>query len=433
MLYKLSNYIINIIETNNDVILFNAVSGEVIKLNKELYETLLNNELDKDVLYFNELKQKRFIVPKDQDEFAFLRYNEIITHQTVEPTLLNYVIAPTSACNLRCVYCFEGNEHPNIVMSTQTINDIIAYIDRQLSKLKKIEELSITWFGGEPLLCIDKIIDLGKKLKELAKKYQIKFYSTIITNGVLFTKENALILKKQCNLIGAQITIDGTLENYCAKKNAKKEDFYKLINNVKDVYEDIEVDIRLNTDKENIEDMYKLVDLLFVKMKLTNKLKVHLSQLINYSGCTNNKFLSYGEYKQAANEFVEYLIEKELLTNNGVKNLPYHKLIQCRMAAKNNYVIGPEGELYKCEQHIGNKSMVLGTVTDGLYYNSYYFKNMLGVIDEKCQKCKLYPVCNHYSRCPQLHKSINNGHTTECEIFNPMLENLKKLVLASIK
>lgn len=431
-MYKLSKYIIPIKELENKVILFNAVSGEVVKLNKDLYTILSNQRFGEDVSFFKELKQKRFIVPIEQDEFKLLRYNEITAQQFKEPTLLSYVIAPTSSCNFRCVYCFEGNTHPNITMTSKTVNEVINFIDGQLKILTQIEDLHITWFGGEPLLSIDVLIVLGEKIKFLAKKYNIKFQSTLVTNGVLFSRKNMLKLKESCNLISAQITLDGMLDNYCKKKNATSEDFYKVLNNIKETYHDIEIDVRLNTDKQNCKDMYSLVNLLYSEMGMDNALKVHMAQLVNYSREEDGQFLSYSEYREEADKFIKFLVNNKLLSTKNKGILPCHKLIQCRLASKYNFAIGPQGELYKCEQYIGIKDKVVGSVTQGVYYNNEYFNSMMGVIDKKCESCSLYPICNHYARCPQLHLSILNNKNEKCSIFPVMMEALRKMVLSSI-
>lgn len=431
-MYKLSKYIIPIKELENEVILFNAVSGEVIKLNKDLYTILSTQKINEDISFFKELRQKRFIVPVEQDEFKLLRYNEITAQQFKEPTLLSYVIAPTSACNFRCVYCFEGNSHPNITMNSKTVDNIVNYIDKQLKLLPKIEDLHITWFGGEPLLSIEILIELGKKIKHLTSEHNIKFHSSIVTNGVFFTKENALALKETCNLVSAQITLDGMVDNYCKKKKASSKDFYTVLKNIKDTYHDIEIDVRLNTDKQNCNDMYSLVNHLYSEMGMDSELKVHMAQLVNYSSGNDDKFFSYEEYKEEADKFIEFLIKNKFLIEKNSGMLPCHKLIQCRLASKYNFAIGPQGELYKCEQYIGMKDKVVGSVTQDIYYNNEYFNSMMGVVDEKCETCSLYPVCNHYARCPQLHSSIVNAKDEKCSVYPVMIDALKKMILKNI-
>ena len=62
-------------------------------------------------------------------------------------------ILPTTNCNARCWYCYEkGIEHFD--MSQDIIDNTIQFINGQFQAER---ELSINWFGGEPLMHFDAI------------------------------------------------------------------------------------------------------------------------------------------------------------------------------------------------------------------------------------------------------------------------------------
>ncbi len=67
-----------------------------------------------------------------------------------------YTILPTTACNARCVYCYEeGIEF--VTMTEDTVNQVIAFIKKTRNPNDKV---NFSWFGGEPLIgekMIDKI------------------------------------------------------------------------------------------------------------------------------------------------------------------------------------------------------------------------------------------------------------------------------------
>ena len=434
MKYKISKYAIKITESEGKTVLFNSLSGEVINLDNDLYSIIIQSVFDETIPFFEELKQKRYIVPEAQDEFKLLRYNEILTQQTIPQTTLSYVIAPTSACNYRCEYCFEGKDHPKITMDSETITNVLRFIDDELTKNSSIENLFVTWFGGEPLLCMEEICTLGEGLKNIAIARDVKFSSSIITNGVFFTKSNVDLLVEKCNLESAQITFDGTVENYCKIKRASVADYHAVLKNIADNYETIEIKIRLNGNKKNIDDIYRLIDQLYSEMGFTDKLRVYLAQIINYGiDSEDDKFFTYQEYKDEVEKIEEYLNKKQYISTTPKRILPCHSLVSCKLAHKNNYAIGPRGELYKCEQHIGDLTKIVGNVTEGLLYTSCYFDYILGVIDSRCSECSVYPICNYYARCPQLHKTIAKNDTKSCCVYETVLAKIKKRVLRDIE
>ncbi|MER8055552.1 4Fe-4S cluster-binding domain-containing protein, partial [Acinetobacter pittii] len=56
---------------------------------------------------------------------------------------------PTIGCNFCCPYCFEGKKE-NVSMNEKTIKNIIRFLNDSSAK-----ELSLHWYGGEPLLRFD--------------------------------------------------------------------------------------------------------------------------------------------------------------------------------------------------------------------------------------------------------------------------------------
>jgi len=77
---------------------------------------------------------------------------------------LNLIILPTEACNFRCTYCYETFE--NKKMPRSVVSGIKSLIDRRGEEL---DELEISWFGGEPLLALDVITEISKHALGVAK------------------------------------------------------------------------------------------------------------------------------------------------------------------------------------------------------------------------------------------------------------------------
>ena len=85
---------------------------------------------------------------------------------------MNLVLSLTERCNLRCTYCYYKVSHKarSLVMSKDIMEAAIRLaFERTLSLNQRF--LNITFFGGEPLLCMDSIYRGVEFAKELAQEY----------------------------------------------------------------------------------------------------------------------------------------------------------------------------------------------------------------------------------------------------------------------
>lgn len=113
-----------------------------------------------------------------------VRGNEIARRM---PRMSYMELILTDQCNLRCSYCFEKDKNPHN-MSDETA---IAAVDFLMRESGPTKNLTILFFGGEPLLRFD----LMQKVHAYATKEADKLGKTIhwdmTTNGTLMTEEKA--------------------------------------------------------------------------------------------------------------------------------------------------------------------------------------------------------------------------------------------------
>lgn len=117
-----------------------------------MFATIKNETIDDKTpcLYFEELLKQGFIKPIELNEFnKILTIERSAAYESTEEKL-TFVIAPTLACNLNCVYCFENGYRNKKTMSEETLDEVISFIESKLKNQTK--SIHITWFGGEPLL-----------------------------------------------------------------------------------------------------------------------------------------------------------------------------------------------------------------------------------------------------------------------------------------
>ena len=79
--------------------------------------------------------------------------------RSLDPRALNLILFPTENCNFRCTYCYEtynGGLMPDAVVSG--IKKLL------VARAPDLDDLSIGWFGGEPLLAKTLVYDRRNSL-----------------------------------------------------------------------------------------------------------------------------------------------------------------------------------------------------------------------------------------------------------------------------
>ena len=84
---------------------------------------------------------------------------------------MNLVLSLTERCNLRCTYCYYKVSHEarSLVMSKDIMETAIRFAFERTLALRQ-NFLNITFFGGEPLLCMDSICHGVELAKSLARE-----------------------------------------------------------------------------------------------------------------------------------------------------------------------------------------------------------------------------------------------------------------------
>ncbi len=429
--YKYSKYNVLIDTDNENVILFNSFSGGIIKLELKLYDNLVNN-------HFSNLKSQEietlvqggYIVQSDFDESH--RVERLFQNECLnpKPELVTYVIAPTLRCNLNCIYCFQKNYRSNDSqrVSDKTLDNIINFILKINKNNSNLKYIKINWFGGEPLLCYDAIVRLSCKIQKKLEPRGIKLLTGIITNGVLLDANKLSILKDKCCLRHLQITIDGELETYCAKKQTTADVFKKVIDNIRLATHYVETVVRLNADKTNYEEILRLVDFIYSMDINETNLKMHFAQLRNYTNDfgVENLYFDDFEYELKRKDFLRRQHHREHFLSKKKSGVPrFTGKLNCGLLPQFNFVIDGDGNLYKCEHHLGDDSKIVGDVIRGTINYPNYTQCINSINnDSRCKSCNLFPICN-YVQCTVMHEFCGEG---KCKMYDVQLKVVKSRI-----
>ena len=340
---KLSKY--NIEVKNKDFsLVYNNISGEVVVLSNNKYNDFINMKLsdcENDRLF-----NKHFYVDDDCDEYAYLlsrsKYSSYMSNTS------KFRILTTTNCNAHCFYCYEQGIK-SFTMKGETIESVISFIVKN-SKYKK--NVSIEWFGGEPLLNKDAIRKISKGVKQALNEDQY-FYSTIVTNGSLIDENTMVEMKNDWSVRSVQITIDGVGKDYENVKRISGFSFSDIVSKIEGLVKNkIKVDIRLNFTEipescfaycknlKQIEDVIKY----FSGVSFRNDINIYASKIFDFK---------QRDYFNLEHEtiFVDELLHKYGFLV-GEKLLPKIMKQPCQANNIDYFTINANGDVFKCDRKL---------------------------------------------------------------------------------
>jgi len=190
--------------------------------------------------------KSRCIISDDLNELDILKLRN---HRDVFiNNVYGLILNPTMDCNFKCWYCYETKIAG--MMSDEIQNRIIKHVKTLFDK-NIISGLSLSWFGGEPLMCFNQLVyPISNKMIEICKEHNLPFNNAITTNGYLI--EKSMIEKlKEIKLNSYQITLDGTKDRHDKSRILKNGNptYDKIIQNINLLcheIEDVAILLRIN-------------------------------------------------------------------------------------------------------------------------------------------------------------------------------------------
>lgn len=421
---KTSKYNIYLTE-NNSFYIFNQLSSSLTQVDKELYLSLLDNNLDEldNPSLIQDLYENNYIC-----DDALIEENQILAinkYLRYGKDYARITILPTINCNFKCWYCYES--HIESVMTQENMNAVLEFCKNTIVK-NRVSTFHLDWFGGEPLLYFDEIIyPLASQLKELCRENEVTFIHTITTNGYLITK--SMIEKfKEIKLNSFQITLDGA-EFYHNKTRFSSDDkntYRTIVDNIADLclsIENIDMTVRINYTPKNLSTIDDIAysfpenirKHIFIEPQIVWQFKNVINSISDIIKEKLSTFIKLG-YKTYG------LITPQMSRGCYVENML-------------QYVINYDLSVYKCtaRDFLSPKTSIgvingEGKFTPNSNYYNYFVSSYIE--NEKCLACRFLPSCN--GMCIQ--KKIENT-IPKCPIeeVEHSLENQLKLIINSQK
>lgn len=331
--------------------------------------------------------------PLGQDDIDHFREVFVDNIQSDSQTV---TILPTTNCNARCWYCYEHGIS-RCDMTVETAELAIRFIKDKYTK----PELTINWFGGEPLLRFDIIQNITTKLKE--NGYQLS--TCVTTNGSLLSGQMVEFLKGYYEKVTVNITIDGIKNDYANVKRytniSKEKAFDTVIRNIHLLIEkNVFVLLRINYDNfERAKSVYKyLVD----ELGPFDKPRYHI-----YYAPIWQRNCSLENAEEEALKTIMLLGEgmdinvlaNPFLDNILVNSIANHKRLgHCTALSRNKTVINADGRLYRCHSMACDDKYACGDVMSGIDTRALGYEIFEREHEKECGGCALLPLCSTQCR-----------------------------------
>lgn len=332
--------------------------------------SFLENSADKN-LYRLGFCTNEYEVQDMYDSYMKMRYSD---------SQMNVMLIMTYKCNCACSYCFENIDKNLILANEVDISPTLNFI-KNLVVRNNVKNLNIDFFGGEPLLHIDKITDTCKFFNNLdIRELNIKYL--VITNGTLLTRSN--VQKLSLNGIrNYQITIDGLKEIHDARRPLKNNvsSFETIIDNLRSIDDlGVGITIRINIDQQNIEDLPLVVN----ELREFSNVNFYLAPIV---GCLDVSAKITLEKRVIVLKRAWKLIKEHSLPISIIPPVyapcPYHSI-------ESAFYIDMSGNIYTCGGFVGNTEKIEKVFDQK---KAHYYKRLKNIPSDKCFKCSFFPIC----------------------------------------
>lgn len=252
---------------------------------------------------------------------------------------LHLILMPTERCDFRCVYCYEDFVAGR--MPRAVIDGVIALIERRAPTLDRLE---LEWFGGEPLLALDVIEEVSRRvLAQQEQRPQLVCSGAATTNGYRLDLETAARLVA-LGVRGFQVSLDGAAAHHdrTRVRAGGQPTFTRIWDNLMALRRsalDVEVLVRLHLTPENVADAPAFVDHLRATLLDDPRFGLLLKPIEHLGGANDHAFAVLDERRLPAS-----LGRLHEITRAGEASGPQI----CYAAKANSFVIRSQGQVCKC-------------------------------------------------------------------------------------
>jgi uncharacterized protein len=391
------------------------------------------------------LKRRGYLVAltPEEEEALFVKISSRL-HQKTLRGAPGYILMPTYQCNLRCHYCFQDHMRtdPSYAHLLRVMDRPM--VDRILQGMQSIDAAhgiaahadmtrDLLFFGGEPLLAESRSI-IEYIMTRSREQRPTRFRA--ITNATELDAYEDLLGPD--HIAWLQVTLDGTPAEHDQRRIYAdgSGSFEKIAANVTmALARGVEVSIRLNIDRGNIDRLPALVDEFHGRGWATQAgFHAYVAPITGGNpGMDSRRLYNNWQLSRAMHELAQRHPQVAML-QHGDNNLrqqaqrifasdgsmPQFRTSFCG-AHTTMYVIDAFADIYACWERTGDPELRVGHIDQSgrAWMNRQtwgYWRGRNIVSNPVCRKCRYATACG--GGCAALaEEASGNGYTNHCDGF----------------
>ncbi len=292
------------------------------------------------------------MAPREEDVLSDARLGALSDNN------LHLILFPTEKCNFRCLYCYEDFVSGGMPQEVKDgVNALIA------ARTPNLRALSISWFGGEPLLAYPTILAIQAKAHSLAKAFDVSFHGTVTTNGYMLTPAR----HEELSSLGVrlfQISLDGEQEYHDSTRvlASGKGTFQKIWSNLCAIRDQstgfATCLIRLHLTRKNLNSLQQLIDLISREFCKDGRFKILIRPIDDYggTGSANASSLLDALGRYNASQLLTFVPEDMRFSQSiEATNI-------CYAGRSNSWIIRANGRVGKCTVALTDERNTIGSI-----------------------------------------------------------------------
>lgn len=199
------------------------------------------------------LMSSGILVDEKKDEVSILEH-EVMEGLNVPIGEVYLTIVLTERCNFHCVYCYQ--EHGGESLTPRDSHELLKHAERIVQR--GATALRIVYFGGEPLLNREAILQIDAGVKAISREYGVEYSALISTNGSLLDDE----LLERVSFERIRLTFDGDETWHNSLKRAHSFPYREQVSLLDRIVRTTasNLEIRLNLCRENADSFVETLN-----------------------------------------------------------------------------------------------------------------------------------------------------------------------------
>jgi uncharacterized protein len=277
---------------------------------------------------------------------------------------LHLIVLPTEHCNFRCTYCYEDFLVGR--MAAPMIEGVKRLIDRRIEGLAA---LTISWFGGEPLLAVPVVEEISEHIVAVAKEHsQLQYEGDMTTNGY-FLDVPMLERLVGLGIRSFQVSLDGP-ESVHDRTRVRADgggSFRRIWANLVAIHESaapITMLLRVHLTPENLPVMAEFLSEIRETFLSDQRFRLLLKPVERLGGPNDESMRIVPPDERGR---IMWELEGVLLQGATVSRPLYTAPEICYASRPNSFVIRANGNVGKCTVGLTDPANRIGRLsTDGL-------------------------------------------------------------------